>query len=130
MFSFVNFIIYTHHNNLIRRGWLMVYCTFLAVYSIYVYCTTFPNFLKGTVKEKWKGPVIDWKIITLALDRDPWKFYLMFLSREIDTKLFQIYTKNHKYTNLYRKIMFKQMIFSNSATNLKTKISTRNLTLT
>ena len=39
--------------------------------------------LKGTVKEKWKG----WKLITLALDRDPWKLYLMRLSREIDIKL-------------------------------------------
>ena len=42
--------------------------------------------LKGTVKEKRKGG-IGWKLITLALDRDPWKFYLMFLSREIDIKL-------------------------------------------
>ena len=36
---------------------------------------------------------IDWKLITLALDRDPWKLYLMFLSQEIDLQLCQIYTK-------------------------------------
>ena len=30
------------------------------------------------------------KLIILALDRDPWKFYLMFLSQEIDVKLCQI----------------------------------------
>ena len=36
---------------------------------------------------------IGWKLITFALDRDPWKFYLMFLSREIDLQLCQIYTK-------------------------------------
>jgi len=34
-------------------------------------------------------------IITLALDRDPYKLYLMFLSREIDTRLCQIYSKIH-----------------------------------
>ena len=31
--------------------------------------------------------------ITLALDRDPLKLYLMFLSREIDIQLCQIYRK-------------------------------------
>ena len=32
---------------------------------------------------------IDWKLFTSALDRDPWKLDLMFLSREIDIKLCQ-----------------------------------------
>ena len=36
---------------------------------------------------------IGWKLITLALDRDPRKLYMMFLFREIDLKLCQIYTK-------------------------------------
>ena len=41
---------------------------------------------KGTVKEKMKGG-IGRKLITFALDRDPWKLYLVFLSRGIDIKL-------------------------------------------
>ena len=36
---------------------------------------------------------IGWKLITLALDRDPWKLYLMFLSQETDLQICQIYTK-------------------------------------
>ncbi len=36
---------------------------------------------------------IGWKLITLALDRDQRKLYMMFLFREIDLKLCQIYTK-------------------------------------
>ena len=36
---------------------------------------------------------IGWKLITLTLDRDPWKLFLMFLSPEIDIKLCQIYMK-------------------------------------
>ena len=43
-------------------------------------------------KGKMKG-ARSWKLITLGLDRDPWKLYLMFLSWEIDIKLCQIYTK-------------------------------------
>ena len=38
---------------------------------------------------------IGWKLIALALDRDPWKLHLMFLFLEIDIKLYQIYTKIH-----------------------------------
>ena len=56
------------------------------------------NNSKGTAKENWKG----WKLITLALDPDPWKFYLMFLSREIDKKLCQIYTKILLYNIIYK----------------------------
>ena len=44
---------------------------------------------------------IGWKQITLALDCDPWKLYLMFLSRETDLQLCQIYTKINIYTILY-----------------------------
>ena len=57
---------------------------------------------------------------TLALDRDPWKLYLMFLSREIDIKLCQIYTKIHIYIQFCIEIedsnrsysTNKQMIFN------------------
>ena len=45
---------------------------------------------------------IGWKLITLAFDRDLWKLYLMFLSREIDLQLCQIYTKINIYTILYK----------------------------
>ena len=63
---------------------------------------------------------IGWKLITLALDRDPWKLYLMFLSREIDLQLGQIY---NIYTILYKSSGFKKIKFSIYATNLKTMIS-------
>jgi len=43
-----------------------------------------------------------WNLITLALNCDPWKLYLMFLSREIDLQLCQIYTKINIYTILYK----------------------------
>ena len=68
----------------------------------------FPNFLKGTVKEKGKG------------------LYMMFLSREIDIKQCQIYTKFlyvYIYTILYRNSEFKQIIFSKYATNPKTIVT-------
>ena len=55
---------------------------------------------------KMKGG-IGWKLITLALDCDPWMFYLMFLSREIDIKLCQFYTKIHIYKIVYRNGGFK-----------------------
>ena len=73
---------------------------------------------------------IGWKLTTLALDHDLWKLYMMFLSREVNIKMCQIYTKIHIYTILYRNSRFKQIIFSKSATNLKTKISQRNPILT
>jgi len=44
---------------------------------------------------------IGWKLITLALDRDPRKLYMMFLFREIDLKLCQIYTKIRIYIYIY-----------------------------
>ena len=53
------------------------------------------------------------KLISLALDGDPWKSYLMFLSREIDIQLCQIYTKIKIYTILYKSSRFK--LRSNSA---------------
>ena len=73
---------------------------------------------------------IGWKLITLALERDPWNVYLKFLSREIDIKLCQFYAKIHIYTISYRNSRFKQLIFSIYATNLKTKISHRKLIFT
>ena len=45
---------------------------------------------------------IGWKLITLALDRDPWKLYLMFLSREIDLQ-------NMGISNIKQKIAQKLM---------------------
>jgi len=38
---------------------------------------------------------IGWKLISLALDRDPWELYLKFLSREIFINLCWNYTKIH-----------------------------------
>ena len=42
----------------------------------------------------------------------------MFLSREIDIKLCQIYTKIHKYTILYKSSRYKQIIFHKYEINL------------
>ena len=49
----------------------------------------------------------------------------MFLSREIDIKLCQIFMKIHIFTILFRNGRFKQIIFSKYATNRKTSISHR-----
>ena len=73
---------------------------------------------------------IGWKLITLALHRDPWKLYLMFLSRETDLQLCQIYTKINIDTILYKSRGFKKIKFSKYATNLKTMISQRKLIIT
>jgi len=73
---------------------------------------------------------IGWKLIILALDRDPWKLYLMFLSRETDLQLCKIYTKINIYTILYISSGFKKIKFSKYATNLKTMISQRKLMVT
>ena len=55
----------------------------------------------------------------------------MFLTREIDIKLFQIYTKIHIYIYIQFCVevvcYFKQIIFSKYAANLKTKISQNSL---
>ena len=40
---------------------------------------------------------IGWNLSILGIDRDPWEFYVMFLSQEIDIKLCQICTKIYKY---------------------------------
>ena len=76
--------------------------------------------MKGSYKQKPKHGLV----------LNPWKFYLMFLSREIDIKLCQIFTKIHKYTILYKSSRFKQIIFSKYANNLKTTISQRSLIVT
>ena len=56
-----------------------------------------------------------------------YKSYMMFLSREIDIKQCQNYTKTHIFEIKYQILSFKQIIFSKCATNLKTTISQRSL---
>ena len=51
----------------------------------------------------------------------------MFLSREIDIKLCQNYTKSYIYQISYKIRSIKQTIFNKYATNLKTTISYRSL---
>ena len=51
----------------------------------------------------------------------------MFLSREIDIKLCQIYTKIHIYAILYESCSIKQIKFNKYSTNLKKTISHRSL---
>ena len=51
----------------------------------------------------------------------------MFLSREIDIKLRQIYTKIIKYAILYKSCSIEPIIFNKYATNLKATISHRSL---
>ena len=51
----------------------------------------------------------------------------MFLTREIDIKLCQIYTKTYIYEIWYKNLSFKQIIFSKYATKLKTMINQRSL---
>ena len=51
----------------------------------------------------------------------------MFLSREIDIKLCQNYTKTYIYQILCKIRSIKQIIFNKYATNLNTKISQRSL---
>ena len=67
---------------------------------------------------------IGWNLSILGVDQDPWEFFLMFLSRENDTKLCQIYKKISIYKIVYKNIRFKQIIFSKY---LKTTISQRSL---
>ena len=55
------------------------------------------------------------------------RHYLMFLSREIDIKLCQIYTKIHIYAISYKSCNIILIIFSKYATNLKMTISHRSL---
>ena len=51
----------------------------------------------------------------------------MFLSRQIDIKLYQKYTKKDKCQILYKICSIKQIIFNNYAAILKTTISHSNL---
>ena len=69
---------------------------------------------KENVQEKLKGGT-GWNLRISGVERYLLDIYLMFLSREIDVKLCQIYTKIHIF------------IFNKYATNLKTTISHRNL---
>ena len=62
-----------------------------------------------------------WNLRSSCLERYILDIHLMFLSREIDIKLCQNYTKTYMY--LYNSCSIKQIIFSKYATNLKTTIS-------
>ena len=77
--------------------------------------------LKGLLRKNGRGYSLKTNHFS-SLNRDTRKLYLMFLSREINIELCQIYTKIHVYTILYRNSRFKQIIFSKYATNQKTKI--------
>ena len=77
--------------------------------------------LKGLLRKNGRGYSLKTNHFS-SLNRDTRKLYLMFLSREINIELCQIYTKIHVYTILYRNSRFKQIIFSKCATNQKTKI--------
>jgi len=55
--------------------------------------------------------------------------HLLFLSREIDIKLYQNYTKTDICQILYKSCRAKQIIFNNYETNLKTIISHRSLSI-
>ena len=85
--------------------------------------------LKGLLRKNGRGYSLKTNHFS-SLNRDTRKLYLMFLSREINIELCQIYTKIHVYTILYRNSRFKQIIFSKYATNQKTTISQRNLIVT
>ena len=66
-------------------------------------------------------------LMLFQIKRDPWEFYVMFLSQEIDIKLCQIDTKIYIYKMLHKNSRFKRIILSKYTTNLKTKISQRSL---
>ena len=68
-----------------------------------------------------------WNLSILGVDRDSWEFYLMFMSREINIKLCQIYTKIYIYKILYKNSRFQRIIISKYTTNLKTTLSQRSL---
>ena len=73
---------------------------------------------------KWD---LDWNLRNSGVDWDLYEFYLIFLSREIDIKLCQNYTKMYICKILYKIRSVKQIIFNKYATNLKTMISQRSL---
>ena len=90
------------------------------------YRHNFKFYLKGLHKGKIKGG-LGWNLSILGVDRDPWEFYLMILSREIDVKLCQMYMKIYICKILYKNSRFKLIIFRKYTTNLKTTISQRSL---
>ena len=83
--------------------------------------TSYNTFHERDGKGKIKGG-IGWNLIILGVNRDPWEFYLMFLSRENDIK-HKIYTKIYICKILYKNSRFKRIIFSKYTTNLKTTAS-------
>ena len=71
--------------------------------------TYFPKFIfPGFFPETFvPGTFFHRFITTLALDRDPWKLYLMFLSRETDKKLCQVIRKENR---IYIRVEFKKSL--------------------
>ena len=66
-----------------------------AKHFIRVNSPTLPHRKRNNQREckgKMKGG-IGWNPSILGVDRNPWEFYLMFLSREIGIKLCQMYSK-------------------------------------
>ena len=63
---------------------------------------------------------IGWNLRISGVERYLYDIYLMFLSREIDIKLCQIYTKIHIYAILYKSCRFKQIISGNTKPIWKT----------
>ena len=89
---------------------------------------THKDWLKGTVKVKWKGG-LGWNLIILGVDRDSWEFYDLSdvpVSRNWYKTVSNL-CENYIYKILYKNRRFKQIIFSKYATNLKTTISQRSL---
>ena len=66
---------------------------------------------------------VDRNLSISGVERFLLDIYLMFLFREIDIKLCQIFTKIHKYAILYKNCNIKQIKFNKYAINLKTAIS-------
>ena len=86
-------------------------------------------YMKGYIQlclQKIKGG-IGWNLRISGVKWYIQNIYLMFLSREIDIKLCQVYTQIHRYAILYKSCSIKQIIFNKYETNLKKIISHRSL---
>ena len=81
---------------------------------------------KETVQENERGYKLKPRHVR-SWSRPIRRVLLKFLSREIDLKMRQIYTKISMYKILYKNRRFKLIIFSKYATNLKTTISQKSL---
>jgi len=56
---------------------------------------------------------IGWNLSILGVDRNPQEFYLMFLSREIDIKLYVNWHKGSRYSMTYRSKLDKKGVIMN-----------------